>query len=1517
MTNQWFLLCDLDAFFASCEMLDHPEYRGKPVIVGGLPEDPRSVVSTASYEARKYGVHSAMSTKTAKKLCPNGLFIRGNMKRYSELSRQVMHIYKEFSPVVEQMSIDEAFVDLTGTEKLFGPPEETALKIKAKVKEETGLTVSCGLSSQKYYAKIAAGLSKPDGFYFVKPGSEQELMLRLPLKDVWGIGDKTQAVLKNHHLNTTKEIFEKPLDYLEYVVGKNTAYFLYNILRGNAEGTFTSKTVSHSISEETTFPVDITNTEIAKDMLMNLCQSVYFRLLAAKETSKTVFVKIRYEDFETVSMRTTLYSNIATLDQFFETASRLFDTKYEKGRGIRLLGAGLDNVTKEGEIVEQSLFEDENLKKKAVEKAILNYSQKHPEVKIQKARTLIKPKDFCLGAFLAFSLLLSFLNPVKVYAKDNTSESLSAGSLNSSIEEEAEDEDTIFDISLKDDNVHFSFEGYWKSYFDTGLYWAFPKNGKTLVKPETFLFKQEVDLDFSMELFKRWYVQAAFADQFKENTITFGYHNGEIVKNAMISNRNIVFPNSYSMEKLGISAGGGKNQAPGALVYLQGDNFFGDAMVRYDMTLEKSALFYGKKRINEVKIQYSAYEEGRFFTLPEESFFSRIQDIFIEEENGDYRDSDGKTYLKLNRGTWYVDVSQKIIILPSSEKVIRGSDGKTLSPVKSVLVTFSSLQAGDSANLSAFLLDADNRISQLKNTAFTGFSSNQAFYVKTIDGKPAYLLRDDSGLSPFEVCSVFNPGTADFETGSLESENGLVFIVKEDFSPSKNDYFSEKENLFSARKEASADFTNAKNRFPFYQDIYTNFDRSEKEDTLVIKSVTDSPLYSIGTKAAKNSIKVYLNGFPLSSKDFSFSESTGVVTINQQISDSDRVFITWNEDSASYDGGVIAAAAGFGWHFTEALTGDTSVTGRFPFSKNGDFDSAAKNLSGTAGFTYSKDNLTLYTANGYENTGRENTFQTKNGVEWKKEGVLIPYFIKNPKTSLDTHLKVYDQDLVFESTAKENAVVFFTETQSDLHFTTSGSLFVDRASYTVKTASPLFKILSLSESFTHNGTESAKTNSAGLNLYGINFPFLLEGKTVFENKATSLSQKNTANVKMGKDWKNLGIILKADTLLGQTAKTEKTLRNFGENYVFAGEGQLSNGKDSAALRENSLNTSVETKLFVVKPQVSFSSKETYKNQGISTKEHLTSMNFSLPFDFGKQKISLSWNKSLSQKTTTSEGGNYETDIADHAAFLSNSTWYFKTAPVYDTFSNDINSFTQNSSYKSSMYTALYSAVWSRKLFNSLPDFFVPCRANVSFERDVKYTGNISDYYQIKGTVQNQYFNLFGTDSAKPLFTWYAQDEGTTSFTSTFGFPKDGSSFIYRLSALSQNLFYITKTSSLKTAAEYSIDTSSSWKTAATLSYQHNSNGKMTSSLVKVFYPYFLKEGELTVTQLWSFNGNLSVNTSGENKDYLCQTYTFSHESKARIKKIFTLGSTQSVEAALVKNKFTLDVKASLEGKVEF
>jgi len=388
MIQKWYLHVDLDAFFASVEQLDNPELKGKPVIVGGKPEDKRSVVSTASYEARKYGVHSAMPIFQAYKLCPNGIYLRGRMERYSEISYKIMNIFKDFSPDVDQMSIDEAFIDISGTEDLFGRPEEIAFKIKKIIKEQIGLTVSVGCAPSKYFAKLASDINKPDGFFMVKPGEEQNFILNLPLKKIWGVGNKTLETLNKCGINTPRDVLEKSIESLKFICGNSTGTFLYNVVRGIEGEKFDRKTKSHSISAETTFPYDVRDIYTAETYLLELVQTVMFRLLREGGFSRTVMVKIRYEDFSTVSIQETIEYNIITVDSFYSLAKKIFEKKYEINRGIRLLGVGLENIEKEERPIQQDLFETSDNKKYAVEKAILSLEKKHPEIKVQKARLL-------------------------------------------------------------------------------------------------------------------------------------------------------------------------------------------------------------------------------------------------------------------------------------------------------------------------------------------------------------------------------------------------------------------------------------------------------------------------------------------------------------------------------------------------------------------------------------------------------------------------------------------------------------------------------------------------------------------------------------------------------------------------------------------------------------------------------------------------------------------------------------------------------------------------------------------------------------------------------------------------------------------------------------------------------------------------------------------------------------------------------------------------------------------------
>ncbi|MDR0390027.1 MAG: DNA polymerase IV, partial [Spirochaetaceae bacterium] len=337
----YFIHADLDAFYASVEQLDHPEYRGKPVIVGGKPGDRRSVVSTASYEARVFGVHSAMPIAEAARLCPQGIFLRGNMTRYREKSGEIMAIFGDFSPDVQQLSIDEAFLDITGTRGLFGPPDILADRLKEQVLGETGLTVSVGLASNKYIAKIASGLSKPDGKFIIPPGGEEAFMLPLPVSKIWGAGPKARELFAAHGLKSCADIHGLSEETLVSIFGNSFGLFLYRAVRGEAAAAFDEERGTHSMSAEHTFEFDLYDAFAIETALLDICQTLIWRLLDCQWQSRTITIKIRYGDFSTESGRETFEKPVRTLNELYDRLLNLFHKKYQRGRGLRLLGAGL------------------------------------------------------------------------------------------------------------------------------------------------------------------------------------------------------------------------------------------------------------------------------------------------------------------------------------------------------------------------------------------------------------------------------------------------------------------------------------------------------------------------------------------------------------------------------------------------------------------------------------------------------------------------------------------------------------------------------------------------------------------------------------------------------------------------------------------------------------------------------------------------------------------------------------------------------------------------------------------------------------------------------------------------------------------------------------------------------------------------------------------------------------------------------------------------------------------------
>jgi DNA polymerase-4 len=323
----------------------------------------------------------------ALKLCPQGIYLRGNMARYREVSGRIMALFAAFSPRVQQLSIDEAFLDITGTGGIFGPPEALAKKLKAAVREGTGLTVSVGIGGNKYIAKIASGLSKPDGLCRVPPGGEEAFMRPLPVEKIWGAGEKTREIFRKHRFETCGDICRLSREALVPLFGEALGLFLYRAVRGEAAAAFDEERGSHSISAERTFAYDISDPFALESVLMDICEGLMWRMLEGSWQSRTVSLKVRYGDFSTGTARETAESPVATLDSLYGRVRALFRRKYQAGRGVRLIGAGLMNLERADLPRQKDLFDNGNEKERALEKTILEINKRFPSAALRRSRS--------------------------------------------------------------------------------------------------------------------------------------------------------------------------------------------------------------------------------------------------------------------------------------------------------------------------------------------------------------------------------------------------------------------------------------------------------------------------------------------------------------------------------------------------------------------------------------------------------------------------------------------------------------------------------------------------------------------------------------------------------------------------------------------------------------------------------------------------------------------------------------------------------------------------------------------------------------------------------------------------------------------------------------------------------------------------------------------------------------------------------------------------------------------------
>jgi DNA polymerase IV len=331
---------DFDAFFAAVEENQDPSLRGKPVIVGG---GERGVVATANYVARRYGVHSAMPLRTARRLCPHGVYLTGHHKLYEEYSKRLMAMLDGYSPLVEQVSLDEAYLDLTGTERLFGPPVRTARLIQKRVFDELKLSISVGVATNKLLAKVASDFDKPAGFTVVRPGGEAGFLEPLPVERLPGVGPALLQQLRDRGVVTVGDLARIPPHLLRLSFGE-WGELLAHRARGEDPRRVVVREEVKSISREHTFEEDVSDTGVLESTLIGLTEDVCRRLRRKRLEARTVTVKIRYSDFITHTCSHTLSRPMDVDEVFFEEVLALFRQGRRRRYHLRLLGVGVSNL---------------------------------------------------------------------------------------------------------------------------------------------------------------------------------------------------------------------------------------------------------------------------------------------------------------------------------------------------------------------------------------------------------------------------------------------------------------------------------------------------------------------------------------------------------------------------------------------------------------------------------------------------------------------------------------------------------------------------------------------------------------------------------------------------------------------------------------------------------------------------------------------------------------------------------------------------------------------------------------------------------------------------------------------------------------------------------------------------------------------------------------------------------------------------------------------------------------------
>ena len=389
---------DMDAFFAAVEQRDHPELRGVPVVVGADPKEGkgRGVVSTCSYEARKFGIHSAQPIREAYRRCPAAVFLPVRMDAYAEASRQIRGIFEEFTPDVEPVSIDEAFLDVSGSLHLFGGKRRLAERLRSRIEEQTRLTASVGVAPNKFLAKIASDLEKPRGLVVVEPDEVEAFLAPLPVGRLWGVGKKTQGRLSSLGIHTIGELAALDENSLKRLFGEASGEHLCKLAHGEDDRPVETPDEAKSISHEHTFARDITDRGHLLATLMELCEKVAHRVRQAGLHGRTVTTKIRFEDFTTFTRATTEAEPPGTAARIYQIAAANLDRVDMAGRKVRLIGVALSKFEEPGPR-QLGLFDDPDeaalRRERRLGETITDIKTRFGQGALHQGTTLERPQD--------------------------------------------------------------------------------------------------------------------------------------------------------------------------------------------------------------------------------------------------------------------------------------------------------------------------------------------------------------------------------------------------------------------------------------------------------------------------------------------------------------------------------------------------------------------------------------------------------------------------------------------------------------------------------------------------------------------------------------------------------------------------------------------------------------------------------------------------------------------------------------------------------------------------------------------------------------------------------------------------------------------------------------------------------------------------------------------------------------------------------------------------------------------